>query len=99
MHLRLKFHEEGVLPESVIITNNVLLIPMLLKQKTDLNDSLTRIKWLLIICAFESSEAFVRKLLKKSKRKRKTDYETECRMIERMVMTGNADGFYDELNV
>jgi IS4 transposase len=84
------------------VTNQILIalitycLLMLLKQKTGFNGSLTRVKRLLIICAFESYEVFVRKLLKKPKRRRKTDYETEFRMIERMVMTGNAECFYNQ---
>lgn len=83
------------------MTNQIMIalitycLLMLLKQETGFNGSLTRIKRLLVICSFETFEDFVSKLLKKPKQRR-TDHEDEFKLVERMVMTGHDDCFYNQ---
>jgi hypothetical protein len=72
---------------------------MLLKTETGFTGTLQTIQRLLKTCLFESFDAFLRKLFRKSNRsssgRRKIDHQTIFEMELRQVMIGEADHFDD----
>lgn len=72
---------------------------MLLKLKTGYKESLLNVKRLLTTCLFEPFTSFVQKLYRKSGRKskgrRRIDYERIYQETERQVMAGEADHIDD----